>query len=105
MHKPESVLEDDTHKLLWDVEIKTDHQISARRPELIMMNKNERTRRIVDFAVPTNHRVKLKECEKRDEYLEPARDLKKCEMKLTLIPVVISVLGTVTKGLVQGLEE
>ena len=31
----------------------------------------------MDFAVPVDYRVKLKECEKRDEYLDLARDLKK----------------------------
>ena len=30
MHNPESVLENETHKLLWDFDIKTDHQISAK---------------------------------------------------------------------------
>ena len=45
------------HKLPWDFEIQTDHIISARRPELIIINKNERPCRIVD------HRIKLKECE------------------------------------------
>ena len=57
------------HKLLWDFEIKTDHPISARRPDLIIINKKESTCRIVDFAVPADHRVKLKECKKRDKYL------------------------------------
>ena len=33
--------------------------------------------KIVDFAVPTDHRIKLKECEKRDKYLDLARELKK----------------------------
>ncbi len=33
--------------------------------------------KIVDFAVPADHRIKLKECEKRDKYLDLARELKK----------------------------
>ena len=32
---------------------------------------------MVDFAVPADHRVKLKESEKKDKYLDPARELKK----------------------------
>ena len=32
---------------------------------------------IVDFAVPIDQRVKLKESEKRDKYLDIARELKK----------------------------
>ena len=60
----------------------------------------------MDFAIPANHRVKMKENEKRDKYLDLTRELKKLwKMKVTVIPFVIEVLGTVTKRLVQGLED
>ena len=39
MLNPAPVLENDTHKLLWDSDIHTDFQISARRPNLIIINK------------------------------------------------------------------
>ena len=39
--------------------------------------QKERTCRIVDFVVPADHRVKLKEREKRDQYIDLARGLKK----------------------------
>ena len=42
MHNPAPVLENDTHKLLWDFDIQTEHVISARRPDLIIINKKER---------------------------------------------------------------
>ena len=61
MHKPESVLENETHKILWDFEIQTDHLITARRPDLVLINKKKRTCHFVDFAVPADHRVRLKE--------------------------------------------
>ena len=32
--------------------------------------------KIVDFAVSADHRIKLKECEKKDKYLDLARELK-----------------------------
>ena len=38
MHNPASVIENDTLKLLWDLDIDTDHLISARRPDLIIIN-------------------------------------------------------------------
>ena len=52
MHNPEFVLENETHKI-------------------------QKKGRIVDFAVPTDHRVRLKESKKRDRYLDLARELKK----------------------------
>ena len=41
MHNPAPVLENNTHKLLWDFNIQTDHLIPARRPDLIIINKKK----------------------------------------------------------------
>ena len=38
MHNPVSVLENDTHKHLWDFDIQTDNLISARQPDLLIIN-------------------------------------------------------------------
>ena len=106
MLNSESVLENETHKLLWDFEIQTDLLISERRPNLIIINQKKITCRIVDFTVSADHRVKLKENGKEDKYLDHTRDLKKqWNMKGTITPTVIGALGKVTKGLVQGLED
>ena len=60
----------------------------------------------MNFAVPTDHRVKLKGSEKSYMYLDFAWELKKLwNMKVTLLPIVNGSLGRVTKGLVQGLED
>ena len=64
MHKPEPVLENETQKILWDFEIQTDHLMLVRRPDLVIINKKKRTCCIVDFAVPVDHRVKIKESKK-----------------------------------------
>ena len=67
--------------------------------------KKKRTCRIADFAVPADHRVKFKESEKKDKYLDLAWELKKLwNMKVTVISIVIGALGTVTKELVKGLK-
>ena len=111
MQNRDSALENETHKILWDFELQTDYLISNRRPDLVKVNKKKkkkkkkRTRRIVNFVVPVDHRVKLKESEKRNKYLHFAWELKKLwNMKLTVIPIVIGVLRTITKGLLQGLK-
>ena len=76
-HNADSLLENETHKLLWDFEIQTGHLIPARWLDLVMINKKMWTFRIVDFAVSADHRVKLKECEKKDKYLDFAKELEK----------------------------
>ena len=105
-HNLAPVLENITHKLLWDFDIHTDHLILARTPDRIIINKKKRTCKIVDFAVLADHRIKLKECEKKDKYHDLARELKKLwNMLVTIIPIVIGAFGTVTKGLLKGLED
>ena len=106
MHNPAPVHENDSHKLLWDFNIQTDHIIPARRPDIIIINKKMRIWKIVDFAVPTDPRINLKESEKKDKYIDLAREIKKLwNMKVTILPIVIGALGTVTKGLLKGLED
>ena len=60
----------------------------------------------MDFAVLADHRVKLKESEKRDKYLDLARELKKknlWDIKVTFIPIVIGDLSTVSEEILKGL--
>ena len=110
MHNSALVKENETHKVLWDFDVQTDHLISARRPDLIVISqkkkKKKRTCKIVDFAVPADHRIKLKECGKKDKYLHLARELKMLwNMNVTIIPIVIGAFGTVSKRLLKGLED
>ena len=63
------------HKIFLDFEIRTDHQISARRSVQGIVNKK------IDFAelwtLLANHRVKLKDGEKRHKCLDLDRELRK----------------------------
>ena len=60
----------------------------------------------MNFAFPADHRIKLKESEKKDKYLDLASEMKKLwNMKVTIIPILIRTLGTVTKGFLKGLED
>ena len=62
--------------------------------------------KIVDFAVPVNHKINLKESEKKDKYLYLARELKKLwNMKVTIVPIVIGALDIITKWFLKGLED
>ena len=77
MRNPKYVLENGMHKLQWDFEIQTYHQISARRPDLIIIKNKKTICRIVDFTVLADHRIKFKESEKKDKYFYFPRELKK----------------------------
>ena len=74
MQKPECIQENEIHKIIWDVEIQIDHLIPARRSDLVVINK-KKTSSIVDLAFPADHKVKMKESEKRHRYLNLVREL------------------------------
>ena len=55
----------------------------------------------MDFAISSDHSAKIKESEKRNKYLDLVEELRKI---WEMIPSVTGELGTITKGLVRGLE-
>ena len=61
---------------------------------------------MMDFPVPANHRVQIKEIEKIDKYLDFANELKKqWDMQMMVILIVDGALGTIPKGMERGLEQ
>ena len=42
MYNPESVLKNEIHKIISNFETQTDHLISARRPDLVIVKKDKR---------------------------------------------------------------
>ena len=59
----------------------------------------------MDFVVPANHKVKIKENHNSENYLDLTRELRKLQnIKFTELPIVIGTLGTILRGLVRGLK-
>ena len=68
--------------------------------------QEKRTCRIVNFAVSADHRVKLKESEKRDKYEDLAREMnKQWNMKVTVLQIVMVAFGRVNKWLIQDQKD
>ena len=51
-HQPYGVEEDETCKIFWDTTIQCDHIIDARRPDMIVVEKESNKAIIVDIASP-----------------------------------------------------
>ena len=63
-YEPGSVIENDKCKILWDFTVQTDHIIQARRPDMIVIDKETNKAQVIDFAIPYDSRVDSKEMEK-----------------------------------------
>ena len=99
MHKLESILENETHKILWDFEIQTDHQIPAGRPDLVLTRKKEL---VICWILLFQRTTKWKWKQKRTNWqiLGSCQRTKKnlWKMRMTVIRIVVGALGTVLRG-------
>ena len=81
--------------MLWDFTVQTDHFITARRPDIIFIDKKHHECQIIDFAIRYNPSVDDKEVEKIEKYLDLARELKKVwNMTVIMVLLVVGALGT-----------
>ena len=97
-HESERVLEYEDYKILWDFSIQTDHAVEAWRPNLLVVNKKERSCKIIDFAVPGDSRIEEKEKDKIENYQGLGRELQKIwNVKVKIISLVVGSLSAIPK--------
>ena len=105
-HQPESVVENEQFKVLWDFTIQTDIEIHARRPDIVIVDKNSNETIVLDIAIPVDVNIRNKEQEKIVKYQDLAREIRKIwNVSTKVIPIVIGALGTVTDRLEQYLKD
>ena len=104
-HVQDSVLENEDYKMLWDFSVRTDHEIEARRPDLLITDKNEKNCQIIDVAIPEDGRVRAKEDEKVEKDQDLAREVRKMwGVRRKVIPIVVGALGTIPMRLKENLR-
>ena len=93
--KPEEVLENNFVKIWWNYEWQTPHQCTNRRPDLVVMEKEEKKIWIMDMACPIEKNVEMKEREKKQKYQQLAEEVKAVypEYEVEVIPLVVGCLG------------
>ena len=105
-HEPESVLENEDYKILWDFSIQTDHVIEARRPDLVVVDNKERSCKKIDFAFPGDSRTEDKEKDKIEKYQDLGRELQKIwNVKVKIIPLIVGSLGVIPKQFGNRLKQ
>ena len=82
------------------------HVIETRRPDLVVVDKKERSCKIIDFAVPEDSRIKEKEKDKIEKYEDLGRELQKIwNVKVKIIPLVVDSLGAIPKQFSKTLKQ
>ena len=91
---------------MWEFSIQTDHVTEAWKPDLVIVDKKERSCKIIDFAVPGNRRIEEKEKEKIAKYQDLGSELQKIwNVKVKIIPLVVGSLGAIPKQFGNRLKE
>ena len=106
-HKPEKVLDSKECKILWDFPIQTDKTLEHNRPDITVIEKNNKRCLIIDPSCPFDTRIEGKEEEKCDNYCDLKYEIARIwKMKeVEVIPVVIGALGSVTKNFEKWLQK
>ena len=98
-HKPKGFVESGTVKLLWDFVIQCDREVIARKPDIVLIDKENQLTKIIDVAISGDGRVLEKEREKIDKYQPLHDEIARLWImtKVEIIPVVVGALGAVSK--------
>ena len=103
-HQPESVLENDICKILWDFAIQTDKEIEHRKPDIVVIDKEKRECKIINIAVPGDQTIKVKELEKITKYQDLDYRCRSCgisklQLYLSYLVQLVRNLRTIEKPL------
>ena len=102
MHKP--VYEEGDVTVLWNQAVHTDREVTANRPDIIIKSKKEKTRTLIDVAIPADRNGVQKEAGKKLKYKSLCIEVQRMwNLKCTIIPVITGATGIVTRSLRKNL--
>ena len=77
-----------------------------QRPDLVVVDKKEKSCKIIDFAVPGDSRIEEKEKDKIEKYQDLGRELQKIwNVKVKIIPLVAGSLRAISKQFGNRLKQ
>ena len=78
----------------------TDKKLNHNRLDITLVQKDTQEWTLIDIAVPADQNIINTEQEKVDRYQDLAFEIKRIHRasKVTVIPIVIGVLGTISKN-------
>ena len=104
LHNPQTVSENVNGKLISDINMQCDNVTVERRPDIVIVNKMEKTAIIIDVAVPWDKRIIDKEKEKIEKYQNIKREILRL-WNLKKIDLITVALGSVTKNFEKYLDK
>jgi hypothetical protein len=90
----------------FDRTVLTDIHIKHNRPDIIILNKQQKQAYLLDIAVPNSHNITQTYNTKINKYLELSVAMRNlwCLEKNSILPLVISATGIVPQSLFKNLK-
>ena len=96
---------DRRYEVWWNRKVVTEKVLEHSRPDLVVIDHVEKSWIIVDFSVPFDANVEMKEEEKMTRYAELATEVRRLHRVSTkVVPVVVGALGVVSRRLAGYLK-
>ena len=101
-----TILENDKAKVIWDFEFHLRKSTTARRPDVVLEDKEEKTIMFCDMACPQSNNLEKKREEKLSKYRQLAFETRERRpgYKVYVVPVIIGALGGGIKSLKSDLK-
>ena len=97
---------DESIEIWWDRSVETTQKLEHNRPDVTVLDHTSKMWTFVDFSVPWDKNVRVKEDEKVDRYAPLGKEIRKMYgVKTRLVPLVVDSLGVVSSRLEGHLSE
>ena len=105
--KPNPVLENERYKILWNLSIQTDHQLMHNKPDIVYIDKEEKSAMIIDIAIPMDSNIAEKRYEKIRNYTDLAIEIKTMWnlTNVSVVPIIIGCTGSIHRELLNDLSK
>jgi hypothetical protein len=105
-YTPESCLENDNYKLYFDRTVLTDIHIKHNRPDIIILNRQQKQAYLLDIAVPNSRNIIQTYNTKINKCLDLSAAMRNlwCLEKNSILPLIISATGIVPQSLFKNLK-
>lgn len=105
-HKPDPVINTPEVTIIWDMQVQTDREIKANKPDIIVKNKKHKTCLLIDVAIPADSNITDKEAEKRLKYKDLQIETQRLwNLKTKIVPVVIGATGLISNATTEAIKE
>jgi hypothetical protein len=96
----------DNYKLYFDRTVLTDILIKHNRPDIIILNRQQKQAYLLDIAVPNSHNITQTYNTKINKYLELSVAMRNlwCLEKKSILPLIISATRIVPQSLFKNLK-